>query len=383
MRKNKLFRGLLSIILVSLLSIRIVVPVYAVDEQSLSVEEEMAFSGAVTEQMESLMKHWGGGFPDYYGGACVIDHQFVIYVTCNPRTVQNELREASGSQILKIVKVQNSYLDLVRESEEICEIICAYRQMGNDTAMHVTASGVDDRANSLFLEYIDDDTMNLAELKEMLCGYDVTFIPTSGKNISFLGNVTSGVGGVVTNSSTGAWTTIGFCASRTNSAGVQERGFVTAGHAGALSTTMKINGTSVGKISWRVFGGIDAAFVNMNDYPNSGYSRTPILSYNYYYTGTATAVAWNTYVMHGGASSMVTGTLSSTSSSFYYNLIAFNGLLRMNIVGLNGDSGCPLAANGSQSNFKLLLGTCIATDGTYTYFNNISTILSSMNGNLF
>ena len=62
MRKNKLFRGLLSIILVSLLSIRIVVPVYAVDEQSLSVEEEMAFSGAVTEQMESLMKHWGGGF---------------------------------------------------------------------------------------------------------------------------------------------------------------------------------------------------------------------------------------------------------------------------------------------------------------------------------
>lgn len=130
-------------------------------------------------------------------------------------------------------------------------------------------------------------------------------------------------------------------------------------------------------------GNADATFVNMVNYPSSGYTQSRMLSDRYTIDGySSVGVVGTPYTVHGMSSGTIAGTVSSTSFSFVMNGVNFHDHIRMKLKLAAGDSGGPLV-KANQGYSRSVLGICSGGDSTYSNFSKVSNILQSMNGKLY
>ena len=355
----------------------------SLDSNTIS-EADFEYSNLINQEFDTLVAHWGGEYPTYYAGAFIADRQFTILVTCEPQDVQNEIWTITGNRDIIVAKASNSYNDLMNLQDQITELVTNLQSEGDRVANLVVGIGVDEIQNDVFVEVLNMDETVREEVETMLEAYSSVRLVAKDSPYEEMTNVTAGTDKWVVNNNLGTACTIGFCATRVNSAGVTEKGFVTAGHAGNLSNTMKIDGNSVGKISWRKYGGnCDACFVNLNDFPSSGYVMSHILSTNYTITSySSVGVVGTSYAMHGKSSGIIAGTVDNTSFNFTMGGISFTDHIRMYMHVVNGDSGAPLVRSLTGYN-RSVVGICSSGDSTYSNFTKVTNILSSMNGSLY
>jgi len=176
--------------------------------------------------------------------------------------------------------------------------------------------------------------------------------------------------------------TIGFCASSVNYLGQTEYGFVIAGHAGQLYHEMSINGTKVGTVSSRLYGGTcDTAFVHL-DIPSS-YTRSRKLSCSYTIDDHGNVgVVGTAYTMHGMKSGIIAGTVDNRSFSFTMGSTSFTDHIRMELAAVAGDSGAPLVDQISGLSRKVI-GIHSGGDDTHANFTKFSNIASAFNLTLY
>ncbi|MBR3058633.1 MAG: hypothetical protein IKG93_11795 [Clostridiales bacterium] len=347
-------------------------------------ESDIEYSEMINQEFNGLLSYWGGDYPDYYAGSFISNRQFTILVTCEPQEIQAEIWNVTGNSDIIIEKASCSYNDLRSIQDQITELITELRSNNNSIANLVVGIGVDEVRNDVFVEVLNMDENVRRNIEEILAPFGTIRLVSKNEPYQEMTTVTAGTDTWLTNSTLNSHSTIGFCASRVNSAGVTEKGFVTAGHSGNLTNTMTIFGSSVGKISWRKFGGnCDACFVNMNEYPNSGFVRSTVLS-SYYTIGSyaSVSVVGTTYALHGKSSGIIYGTVDCTSFNFSMSGVSFTDHIRMNMHVVSGDSGGPLVGTSSGST-KYVVGICSSGDSTYSNFTKATNIINGMSGDLF
>ncbi|GEM_PF-4251323 len=347
------------------------------------IMEEIEYSNKINDEFDKLIAYYGE-YPEYYGGSYIIDKSFTICVTCDPSIVQDEIYTLMGDSTINLKKVPYSYNYLLDVQNNLTQAVSAFQSEGRDVADSIIGLGIDEPANTLFVEILNNSLTTDALIDELKSYFPELKIVLADKDYSPCASVVSGVGSELLNANTGYLYTNGFCASRINSAGVYEYGFVTAGHDNNLYNTIKISNTNVGKVAWRQYGSnADAAFVNMNDYPSSGYSRSRILSSSYQITGyTTVGVYGTTYVLHGKNSGLVTGTVDNRSFNFVMESIQFTDHIRMKMTVVQGDSGGPLVKTTSGNN-RNVVGICSGGAGNYANFSKVSNILTNMGGSVY
>lgn len=350
-----------------------------------SFEEDMNYSNTINQEFDTLVAHWGGKYANYYAGSYISNRQFTILVTCDPEEVQNEIWRVTKDYNISVKKAKYSYDYLCDIQNQITELITDLQSENNDVAKDVIGIGVDEIENEVFVEVLYLNDTKREEMESILEPFqEIHLISKDRPYQETTRKVTAGTDRWVYNSNLGGYSTIGFCATRVNSSGVTEKGFVTAGHSGNNTNTMKISGTNVGKVSWRKYGGnCDALFVNMNSYPSSDFVRSNILSTNYTIASTSSVgVVGSAYALHGKSSGIISGTVNNKSFSFTMNGHSFTDHIRMNMSVVTGDSGGPLVKTIS-GNVKSIVGICSSGDGTYSNFSKVTNILNQMNGSLY
>lgn len=352
-------------------------------------EEDVQFSEMINQEFANLVSYWGGIYPDYYAGAYIEGRIFHILVTCQPETIRDEVCAVTENPDIVFHKVSFSYNELTEARDQISNNVISLQNQGNNQALRVVSIGVDEKKNDVFVEVRDLDEEILSRLKSVTDPvFPVRFLNKQSDYLMQSSNVTAGTGSNsrVYNYSTSDFATISFCASRSSS-GTTEIGFVTAGHLASVGTKATINGTVVGKVSWRrMSGNCDAEFIKMNDYLINGYVRSNILSTSYIIGSSANVgVVGTTYAFHGQVSGIIYGVVDNTSCTVSYG--GFNNLtlteqIRMVMYTQPGDSGGPLVKTAS-GNIKSVIGILTGGDGTYSCFTKASNIFSAMNGWLY
>lgn len=347
-------------------------------------DKVMQFSNETNEQYDKLIAHWNNQLPSYYAGAYIKDLKFVILVTCDPSLVEKDIWTATGNQNVIIQQVKNSYNDLASIRDNLVAKICNLQKDGDATANLIIGFGVDEINNRVFVEVLNNGQTNNQSIYNMIDNADVVDVIMKDKPYSPCTDINAGSKDWLVNNSNGSMSTISFCASRVNSLGVTENGFVIAGHAGNLYDQMKISGTIVGAVAARLYGGIcDTSFVNMNNYPSSGYVRSRKLSTSYTIDGSANVgIVGTSYTMHGMYSGIISGTVNNTSFSFTMGGVSFTDHIRMQMATHAGDSGGPLVKQNSGYS-RSVIGILSGGDSTYANFTKFSNIASAFNLTLY
>lgn len=347
-------------------------------------EDVLAFSDKANDFHQRLLASWEGEYPDYYAGAYIEGQKFYILVTCEPKTAQAEVNQVAGSDICSIIRVDYPYNMLVAVYEDINNRF--QNTEPNEIMKLITGWKVNEVDNCITVSVCSDINVDAEIIEYLGYGDDVIEIEyVDGQNERCYTPVVAGYQDWIYHGDT--MSTLGFCASRQNSAGVYEHGFVIAGHAGELYDVVSIGSTPVGVVSARKYSGnCDASFVNMNNV-ESDYSRTGLLSSNYRITSHRNVgVVGTTYESHGMRTGIVTGTVDSLSCSTFYSgdFVLLTGMIGMNIAINSGDSGSPLVyPTGSSS--RSLVGTLSGKNGagTYGYYTKFSNIVSALNVELY
>jgi len=308
-------------------------------------------------------------------------------VTSSNQEVKDVIYSVTGNADILIDEVEYSYNDLEEIKDQVWSEILKY--VNDNPELYTSTIGVyiDEINNNVAVEISECSFGRLLELSKIVSEISkATEIHVIDVTYKKAASVTAGYYNSVVNSSTGGWSTIGFCANRTNSSGVMERGFVIAGHTATMNTVMKIQGTAVGKVTWRAYNAdLDAAFVSMNGYPSSGYTQSRNLSSGYQILGTSTVgVVGSTYEKHGAHTGITRGTVNSTSFSYTQGGVTWVNLIRMNISAQTGDSGAPLVSPASSTaGSRSVLGILEGVGGGYANFVKVNNILNAMNGRLY
>ena len=270
--------------------------------------------------------------------------------------------------------------------KQITELIANLQVEKNNSAVSdVIGIGVDEIKNEVFVEVLNLDDNKRKTIESILTPFQEIHLISKDKPYQeTIRKVSAGTDRWLQNYTLGGSLTIGFCATRVGESGITEKGFVTAGHAGNKTDIMRISGTKVGKISWKKYEGkCDAAFVNMNFYPNSDFERSNILSTNYTIASTSSVgVVGSAYALHGKESGIISGTVKNRSFNFVMNGKSFTDHVRMEMHVNRGDSGGPLVKT-IIGNIKSVIGICSGGDDTYSNFSKATNILNLMNGSLF
>ena len=375
----------------------------------ISIEEAIKFSGIINEQFDKLKGYWNGEYPDYYGGAYIEGLTFSILVTCDPQIVAKEIWRVTGNNDIKFVHVNNSYLYLERVRDAIQHSIQQKMINRSSTKDIYSGFGIDEKSNKVILEVIVGEAEKAFSLQNNTLLSDKNVIQRTAKFI--LEDISSEVSGLInenntnvvikenpytptadviagTTATTSKTSSISVCGSVKDASNATVNGFALCGHVGNLGDIVKIGSTNVGKIQSKAYySTLDMSFVNMADYPSSGYVRTKKVG-----TSTATinsygsvGVVGTTYTLYGTTSTTTrTGTVDSTSFSFTMDGISFGDFIRMKMVVQVGDSGGPLVApNGTSTTEKIVIGFCSGGDSTYSNFTKFTNFRTAFNFTLF
>ena len=144
----------------------------------------------------------------------------------------------------------------------------------------------------------------------------------------------------------------------------------------------------VGKVTERFdAGAADAAFINLDEYPSSGFSQSTILSGSYNIIGASpVGIVGTVYEAHLGLSGMYYATVYSTSITYWdVYLIPHTDIIDMTqSYSQNGDSGSSLVfAPTNVGTFRYIVGTLIGTTAGHRYYSKYYNIASALNCTLY
>lgn len=351
-----------------------------------TLEEQISFSEIVNKGYEKFIQN-NNGEPDYLAGAYIDGFTFTILVNTSPDSVRDEIEPFFPLDNLIIKKASYSLKELEKVHKQI-EDELLLKEPG------VIGVGVDERNNQVFVEVENSEQM-FQHAKQLLdtmilngsieqTSHPIIQIRYKNQEYTPMADVQAGVNSYIVNERSNTISTIGFNATRINSLGVTERGFLVAGHAASLYDKMSLNGRIVGGTAWRMYGGkADASFINMNNYPSSGYFQSNRLSKDYKITSySEVGVVGSVYMAHGMKSGIIAGSVENRSFSFVMEKKAFSDHIRMKMRIYEGDSGAPLVRALSGYN-RSIVGLCSGGDNTFSNFSKVTNILNLMNGRLY
>lgn len=342
-------------------------------------QKTVQFSNETNEQYSKLLEHWNDKLPPYYAGAYIKDMKFYILVTCEPTSVSKEIHDIMNPDVI-IKQVKHSYGYLEAINNEVVEKICIMQTEKHAAAVQVIGVGIDEINNRVFVEVLNNGEIDSKAIYAIIGNEDIVDIVL--KDSTYIPGVDINAGSKDWVNIGGGSSTIGFCASSINSAGVTELGFIIAGHAGNLYDTVKIGNTTVGTVSSRSYGGqLDTAFVHL-DIP-SNYVCSKKLSTSYTIDGYGNVgVVGTSYTLRGMTSGIIAGTVDNTSFSFIMDGVSFTNHIRMKMAAAQGDSGGPLVKQNTGYS-RSVIGIFSGGDGTYSNFSKYSIIASAFNLTLF
>lgn len=360
------------------------------EDELRELEMNVIATNELNQQFDRLVDYWGGLYPDYYGGAYIKNRQLFVLVTCKPEKVVKEIIEATGSKETKVLCSSNSYKDLIDLKNQIVDRVKEKDYALDSRWEKVSGISIDEEKNKVVVRIhnsIEDTSLVPTELLS-----DDRIVYNYSEKIPELKStsIMAGHGQEAADYYTGLNSTISFCGHRYSSSGQLEKGFVIAGHATDFYDPIYINGTLVGRVTWRecVDGGTcDAAFVCTDMCPYSGYVTSCILSNNSYIVSTSVGIQGSYYALHGNASGVVFGSLLETHGSYLfthpitYGTIWVDEQLVMDIDSYYGDSGGPLVKTLAW-NTRSIVGNLTGGQDSLSYYSEIGRILSQMNGGI-
>ena len=335
------------------------------------LNEKIAFSDEVNKRRDQLFEHWNGVLPDYYAGTYIDGLEFYVLVTCDPKQVEDEILCYMQDINLSIRQVKYSYNYLSRVRDSICENVLRAEDRKTTNKAAIIGVGINEIANRITVEVLnkyhlsDEDVFSLVGTEQ-----EIDIIRKDEEYKEYTA-ISAGVANWLV-TSTGAMCTIACCGSIVNSSGATEYGIVPAGHMGTVNTTVKINGSTIGKITKRTYGGhLDVAFVTLNS--TTSYTVSQLLSNSYYISAWGTVGSVGTvYTMHGMSSGYVTGTVNDTSFSFTTTSNSYYDMIRMKMTGHPGDSGAPLIQHIGAGGYAKIIRFFTSGDSTYSNFSKFS-----------
>ncbi len=161
-------------------------------ESVISEEQIVQFSNESNDQYNKLTAYWGDKLPSYYGGAYIGNQEFIILVTCDPGSVEDEIWKVTGNNRIIIKQVKYSYEYLVSVKDEIVSKISKLSGDGNEKAKQLIGFGVDEKNNKIFVEYLDDGkvAINKSDIYDMTGYRDLVDIVS--KKEPYTASVTKG-----------------------------------------------------------------------------------------------------------------------------------------------------------------------------------------------
>ena len=340
----------------------------------------IAFSEKANEEYNKLIEQWGNNCPDYYAGAYIENMTLFILVTCTPETVSDEISNIIKEINVKIIKAKYSinHLENIRKRLEL-----TIKSLDYNTRKAFVGFGIDEKKNSIELEVLEKYIADEKYVDSVIGHYPEIYYTFKNEEYHKNTDINAGDKDWIENGTDYSISTISCMGSRINSSGNVENGIVISGHSGNVGDVMKINGTSVGTVVRKSYGGnLDAAFVKISS--STSYSLSQKLSSNYKITTYGNVgIVGSIYTMHGMASGMVAGFVNNTSFSFIMDDINFNDMIRMRLKSAEGDSGGPLVvATHFLSKNNKIIGFLSGGDNTYSNFTKYTVFASAYSFNL-
>lgn len=147
----RIFRSLMAVFLVFILLFCFSMKGDALLINEEVSEEEALFSYNANMRYDALLKQWNNEYPDYYGGAYIENMKLYILVTCDPKSVKDDIILITGKDT-SFKHVEYSYKRLCEYKDQIWNIIEDYRNNHEDLFDSCFGIGIDERKNTIFLE---------------------------------------------------------------------------------------------------------------------------------------------------------------------------------------------------------------------------------------
>lgn len=338
---------------------------------------------------------------DYYGGAYINnDGNLVVCVTDDYDVSSNVIQTCTGNADIIIKSVDYTYAALEQEQTRITELYEAMRETSAPVVIDSAQATSQPLAEELFASirstYIDEEKNIVVVEIENLTADKATLFHEIFSDKGFV-EFAEGYNNTTTADwnpgrkiykSTGGWLSTGYPVYFTNSNGVLERGFITAGHSyGEGDIVYRSSGgtNELGVCVASAFSGdTDAALIQITsssyDISEVTYYEDTTLSSNSY----SLPAQGSTIYKEGAKTQCTSGTVSSRSVTVYYSGTTVTDMLKTTALNLSGDSG-GVAYTASGAVIGSMSGSSYTgdelTEGTFvcSYICKVANALDTLN----
>jgi len=299
-------------------------------------------------------------YPSYYGGAYINrDGNLTIYVTEELEKCKHKIATAIQKKDCTLKRCQYSYKDMLQVKKEIEKY--NLENPNDHIFKNITAYGISDMENFIFVEMEDFNNENITLFKEKICNSPmIVFRHGEKANPETIIRAGEGVLSKDGSSSNGF---------RGKIAGVD--GFIMSGHgAGANNVAISLNSdnSALGMTThWQWSGSVDAAFVQAN---NNVVLSDEIMNTDENHASFAGPSAVNTIIFQSGITTGLTsGMITAINVNVQVGTVSMTGLVRATYSSAAGDSGGIVytMSNGQRP----ILGNHIASGPHYGLAVNI------------
>lgn len=309
--------------------------------QDEAYEAYLAMSEALNFRMDMVSER----YPDYFGGCYLENDILVVLITKDNPEIRDYYLNACGNSDKVIFRcVENTYEELLSLEEIVVPQI--------SQTMRVYESFVD-VTNNTFCVGVDSQVRTRVVATSALES-SMTDLPVTVYQIEEIPKANAMQGGEGLKNGTSPCSICFFGTYNGKDA------LVTSGHANSVGSSMKYNGTTIGKVvlqNLKLFEDIDGLMASYGDFSivdisNSsidGSDKVKTASGSVSATGTANLIAGMTVKMYGKESICISGTVKSTSATITYldpetyESIKVKGLATIEAAGgattVAGDSG--------------------------------------------
>ena len=299
-------------------------------------------------------------YPGYYGGAYInTSGDLIIYVTEALEECRGKIEEVTQGKNYTLKRCQYSYRDMLRVKEEIEKQ--HFNNLDDDIFKNITAYGISDMENLIFVEMEDLTPKQIALFKEKISDSPMIVFRHGEKALAEATiRAGEGVRAGTGRSSNGFRARIGTV-----------NGFIMSGHGAGrnnIAITLDSNNAPLGTVTrWQWSGSVDAAFVQAN---SNVILSNAIMNAGANHASFTGPSAVNTQVFQSGITTgLTTGTIAAVNVNVNVSGVIMNGLVRATYSSAAGDSGgIVYRLDGAQ---RPILGNHVASGPHYGVAANI------------
>lgn len=260
------------------------------------------------------------------------------------------------------IVIKEGIHDFVKTSQEGIKYVMgkySYAELEKfqDTVNHISddinldGTGIDQEDNKIIIYTDDEIKLNKELLLSLIPDDSVKIVIEDNKTVNdAIETVKPGT--KISNTSASTAGSVGCGVIWDNSTSSSKKGFVTAGHVGAVGDSISYNGSSMGTITKKQESGtVDAALIKNGQTSNTfNYSNKVPDNKTFNYNGGTFPKNTQVYAYGAYTSSTMSGKITDTSYSGTFDGIKFTKLIRTDITtSTSGNSGGPVITSYSDS----------------------------------